>query len=88
MMFVGSGGTTLQMGVSAWQTDWLSSGKVGRLRECSIRMAKAHLVLRWPKLMWSHLYTCISLPASGESSPKFHALPWKAATVGQSACYA
>ena len=40
----------------AWQTDWLSGGEVGRLRECSIRMGKAHLVLQWPKLLWSHLW--------------------------------
>ena len=41
------------MSVYAWQTDWLSGGKAGRLRECSIRMGKAHLVLQWPKLLWS-----------------------------------
>ena len=35
--------------VYAWQTGWLSGGDVGRLRECSIRMGKAHLVLQWPK---------------------------------------
>ena len=33
-----------RMCVYAWQTDWLSGGKVGRLHECSIRMGKAHLV--------------------------------------------
>ena len=45
-----------KMCVYAWQTGWLSGGDVGRLRECSIRMGKAHLVLGWPKLPWSHLW--------------------------------
>ena len=49
MMFV-----VAQMCVYTWQMDWLYSGKVGRLRECRIRMGKAHLVLQWPKLLWSH----------------------------------
>ena len=40
----------------AWQTGWLSGGDVGRLRECSIRMGKAHLVLQWPQRPWSHLW--------------------------------
>ena len=30
-----------QMCVYAWQMDWLSRGKVGRLRKCSIRIGKA-----------------------------------------------
>ena len=56
VMFVGSGGTTLPpMCVYAWQTHWLSGGKVGRPHECCISMGKAHLVLQWPKLLWSQL---------------------------------
>ena len=39
------------MCVYAWQTDWLSGAKLGRLSECSIRTGKAHLV---PQLLWSH----------------------------------
>ena len=31
--------------VCAWQTGWLSGGDVGRLRECSIQIGKAHLML-------------------------------------------
>ena len=31
-------------------------GGVGRLRERSTRMGKAHLVLQWPKLLWSYLW--------------------------------
>ena len=34
----------------------MSRGDVGRLREISTRMGKAHLVLQWPKLLWSHLW--------------------------------
>ena len=45
-----------KMCVYAWQTGWLSGGDVGRLCECSIQMGKAHLVLPWPKLLWSHLW--------------------------------
>ena len=45
-----------EMCVYAWQTEWLSGGDVGRLRECSIRMGKAHLVVQWPKVLWSHLW--------------------------------
>ena len=54
------------MCVHAWQTDWLFGGKVGRLRKCSVRMGKAHLVLQWPKLVWSHLWIdhMYFLPAS------------------------
>ena len=46
------------MCVYAWQIGWLSGGDVGKLRECSIRMGKAHLGLQWPnyKLLWSHLW--------------------------------
>ena len=44
------------MCVYAWQTDWLSGGKVGRLRKCSICMGKVHLVLHCPKLLWSSLW--------------------------------
>ena len=46
-----------KMCVYAWQTGWLSGGDVGRLRECSIRMGKAHLPLQWPKLLWSYLWS-------------------------------
>ena len=42
--------------VYAWLTGWLSGGDVGWLRECSIRMGKAQLVLQWLKLLWSHLW--------------------------------
>ena len=45
-----------QMCVYAWQTDWLFGGQVQRLRECSIRMGKAHLVLQWPKPLWLRLW--------------------------------
>ena len=45
-----------QVCVYAWQTDWLSGGKVGRLRECRIRMGEAHLVLQWPELLLPHLW--------------------------------
>ena len=45
-----------KMFVYAWQTGSLSGGDVGRLRECSIRMGKAHLVLQWPKPPRSHLW--------------------------------
>ena len=34
-----------RMCVYAWQANWLSGGKVERLRECSIRMGKANVVL-------------------------------------------
>ena len=40
-----------QMCMYAWQTDWLSRGRVGMLHECSMIMGKAHLVLQWPKLL-------------------------------------
>ena len=42
---------------ASWQTGWLSGGHTGRLPECSTGMGKAHLVLQWPKLLWSHLWT-------------------------------
>ena len=71
------------MCVYAWQTDWLFGGEVRTLRECSISMGKTHLVVQWPKLLWPHLWI-----ASEESSPNFHALPWKIVTVGQSSCCA
>ena len=45
-----------QMCVYAWQMEWLSRGDVVRLLECSIRMGKAHLLLQWPKLLWSLLW--------------------------------
>ena len=56
-----------RMCVYAWPTGWLymdgqrdgcpgGGGGVGRLRECSILMGKAHLVLPWPKPVWSHLW--------------------------------
>ena len=38
----------------AWRTSWLSGADLGRLHECSIVMGKAHLLLEWPKLLWSH----------------------------------
>ena len=73
-----------QMCVCAWQTDWLSGGEVGRLRECSIRMGKAHLVLQWPKLLWSHLWIdhMYFFARKWRILSKFSCLPWKAATVG------
>ena len=49
-------GNFAQRSLYAWQTDWLSRGEVGRLGECSVRMGKGHLVLQWPKLLWSHLW--------------------------------
>ena len=69
--------TFAQICVRAWQTGCLSGGDVGRLHKCSIQMGKAHLVLQWPKLLWSHLWTNLPfhLPANGKSSPNFHALP-------------
>ena len=79
-----------KMCIYAWRTSWLSGADLGRLRECSIAMGKAHLLLEWPKLC-GHicgLTTCTFLPANGETSPNFHASPWKAATVGSSACCA
>ena len=45
-----------KMCVYGWQTGWLSGWDVGRLRQHSIRMGKAHLVLQWLKLMWSFLW--------------------------------
>ena len=42
--------------VYPWQTGWLSGGGVARLHKCSIRMGKAHFVLQWPKLLWSHVW--------------------------------
>ena len=45
-----------KMCVYAWETTWLSGGDEGRLGDYSIRMGKAHLVLKWPKLQWSHLW--------------------------------
>ena len=44
------------MCVYALQIDWLSGGKVGRLRGCSIRTGKAKLVLQRPKLLSSHFW--------------------------------
>ena len=40
----------------ASRTSWLSGADLGRLRESSIAMGKAHLLLEWPKLLWSHLW--------------------------------
>ena len=40
----------------AWRTSWLSGADLGRLRECSIAMGKAHLLLERPKLLYSHLW--------------------------------
>ena len=42
--------------IYAWCTSWLSGADLGRLRECSIAMGKGHLLLEWPKLLWSHLW--------------------------------
>ena len=39
-----------KMCIYAWRTSWLSGADLGRLRECSIAMGKAHLLLEWPKL--------------------------------------
>ena len=44
------------MCIYAWRTSWLSGADLGRLRECSIAMGKAHLLLEWRKLLWSHLW--------------------------------
>ena len=43
------------MCIYAWRTSWLSGADLGRLRECSIAVGKAHLLLEWPKLLLSHL---------------------------------
>ena len=40
----------------AWRTSWLFGADLERLRECSIAMCKAHLLLEWPNLLWSHLW--------------------------------
>ena len=45
-----------KMCIYAWRTSWLFGAGLGRLRECSIAMGKAHLLLEWPKLLWSHLW--------------------------------
>ena len=45
-----------KMCVYAWRTSWLSGADLGRLRECSIAMGKAHLLLEWPKLLWLHFW--------------------------------
>ena len=45
-----------KMCIYAWRTSWLSGIDLGRLRECTIAMGKAHLLLEWPKLLWSHLW--------------------------------
>ena len=45
-----------KMCIYAWRTSWLSGADLGRLRECSIAMGKARLLLEWPKLLWSHLW--------------------------------
>ena len=47
------------MCVHAWQNEWLSGGGgggIGRLNESSIRMGKDHLLLQWPKLLWSDFW--------------------------------
>ena len=57
VMFVGSGGTTLPRCVCMHgKPDGCPGEDVGRLRECSIQMGKAHLVSQWPMLLWSHLW--------------------------------
>ena len=57
VMFVGSGGTTLPSRLCMHgKLDGCPGGGVGRLRECSIRMGKAQLVLEGPKLLWSHVW--------------------------------
>ena len=33
------------MCIYAWRTSWLSGADLGRLRDCSIAMGKAHLLL-------------------------------------------
>ena len=45
-----------KMCIYAWRTSWLSAADLGRLRDCSIAMGKAHLLLEWPKLLWSRLW--------------------------------
>ena len=45
-----------KMCMYAWRTSWLSGADLGRLRDRSIAMGKAHLFLEWPKLLWSHLW--------------------------------
>ena len=45
-----------KMCIYAWRTCWLSGADLGMLRECSIAIGKAHLLLLWPKLLWSHLW--------------------------------
>ena len=79
-----------KMCIYEWRTSWLSGADLGRLRDCSIAMGKAHLL--WNGLSCCghicRLTTCIFLPANAEISPNFHASPWKAATVGSSACCA
>ena len=56
---------------------WVSGADLGGLRECSIAMGKAHLLLEWPKLLWSHLWIdhMYFFPANGEATPNFHASP-------------
>ena len=44
------------MCIYAWRTSWLSGAHLTRLRDCSMAMGKAHLLLEWPKLLWSHLW--------------------------------
>ena len=45
-----------KMCIYALRTCWLSGADLGRLRECSIAMGKAHLLLERPKLLWSHFW--------------------------------
>ena len=43
------------MCIYAWRTSWLSGADLRKLHDCSIAMRKAHLLLEWLKLLWSHL---------------------------------
>ena len=44
------------MCVYAWRTSWLSGVDLSGYSVCGIAMGKVHLLMEWPKLLWSHLW--------------------------------